>query len=553
MSRLPSRLSLAGICAVAFVAASGSAQAATTCTDLANLKIAPSEIGLPTSGATIASAQIQTVPTDPTAPGAASEYCKVLGAIAPVDPNAPPVNFEVNLPTQWNGKAVQYGGGGTNGTLITGLGVLRDARRDTPVPVARGFATWGTDSGHQNAKLPEAQAFALNQESLVNMAYGAYKKTHDVGRRIAMAFYDRAPAKIYYFGGSEGGREALMMAQRFPADFDGIVSVVPVANYTGINLVRNKVAVLQQSGGWISPAKVKTLMSAVNAACDTLDGLADGVISAYEKCLSVFDAKTLRCANGADTGDTCLSDAQIEADRIVHRPFAYPFTLANGVKAFPGWTYGSEEQPGGMIDAVTGAEPAHFPIVNEKVQSIAWGNSNGFVRYILARDAKFNPLQFSTQELAVRVREISDLFDTTNPDLSAFLARGGKLILKGNGADYQRSVLQEITYYKSVVAKMEQARADQFIRFYVTPGVNHPGNGVLSSGAPVPAKVDLLGALDGWVESSKAPGELVQVTQEAKSPFKVAASRPMCLYPSYPRYKGEGDPNEASSFTCAKQ
>jgi feruloyl esterase len=266
----------------------------------------------------------------------------------------------------------------------------------------------------------------------------------------------------------------------------------------------------------------------------------------------VFDTKTLRCANGADTGDTCLSDAQIEADRIVHRPFAYPFALANGVKAFPGWTYGSEEQTGGMIDAVTGAEPAHFPIVSEKVQSIAWSNSNGFVRYMLARDAKFNPLQFSPQELAVRIREISDLFDTTNPDLSAFLARGGRLILKGNGADYQRSVLQEITYYKSVVAKMGQARADQFIRFYVTPGVNHPGNGVMASGAAVPAKVDLLGALDGWVDTKKAPDTLMQVTQEAKAPFKLAASRPMCLYPAYPRYSGQGDPNEASSFACMK-
>jgi hypothetical protein len=553
MSRLTSRLAFASaIGAVAFVVASSPAQAAIICADLANLKIAPGEIGLPTSGATIASAQIQAVPTDPTAPGATSEFCKVLGAILPVDPNAPPVSFEVNLPLQWNGKAVQYGGGGSNGTLITGLAALRDARRDTPVPVARGFATWGTDSGHQNAKLPEPQAFALNQESLVNMAYGAYKKTHDVGVRIAAAFYDRALSKIYYFGGSEGGREALMMAQRFPADFDGIVSVVPVANYTGINLVRNKVAVLQQDGGWMNPAKVKMLRNAINAACDTLDGLADGVISAYEKCLSVFDVKTLRCANGADTGDTCLSDAQIEADRIVHRPFAYPFALANGVTAFPGWTYGSEDQPGGMIDSVTGAEPPHFPILSEKVQSIAWSNSNGFVRYLLARDAKFNPLKFSTQEFASRVREISDLYDTTNPDLSAFLARGGKLILKGNGADYQRSVLQEITYYKSVVAKMGQARADQFIRFYVTPGVNHPGNGVMSSGAAVPAKVDLLGALDGWVGTGKAPGALMQVTQESRAPFKIEASRPMCLYPSYPRYKGEGDSNEASSFACMK-
>ena len=371
--------------------------------------------------------------------------------------------------------------------------------------------------------------------------------------RIATAFYGRAPAKIYYFGGSEGGREALMMAQKFPADFDGIVSVVPVANYTGSQLVRNRLAVLQQQGGWLNPAKVKMLKTAVNAACDMLDGLADGVIGAYEKCLSVFDPKSLRCASGKDEGDTCLSDAQMEADRLVHRPFQYPFALANGTTSFPGWTYGSEDQPGGMIDSITGVEPPHFPLVSEKVQSVAWANSNGFVRYLLARDAKFNPLTFSAKEFAPRIHEISEMYDTTNPDLSPFLARGGKLILKGNGADYQRSVMQEITYYKSVVAKMGQARADQFIRFYTTPGVNHPGNGLLSSGEAVPAKVDLFGALDEWVDGGKAPGTLTQVAQDRRPPFKVAAARPMCLYPSFPRYDGKGDPNEAASFACAKQ
>jgi feruloyl esterase len=154
---------------------------------------------------------------------------------------------------------VQYGGGGSNGVLISGMNPLRDARRDTPVPVARGFATWGTDSGHQNDKLPEPRAFALNDESLVNMAHAAYKKTHDVGIRLLRAFYDRAPAKMYFYGGSEGGREALMMAQRYPQDFDAIVSVVPVAYYTGGNLARAKLAPMQVDGGWINPAKVKMI------------------------------------------------------------------------------------------------------------------------------------------------------------------------------------------------------------------------------------------------------------------------------------------------------
>jgi hypothetical protein len=389
-----------GVATAALVAAWTPAVAATSCGNLVNLKIPASEIGLPSGGATIASSQVQTVPADPKTPGATREYCKVLGAIAPFDASAPPVNFEVNLPAQWNGKALQYGGGGSNGVLITGLAPLRDARPDTPVPVARGFATWGTDSGHDNKKLPEPRAFALNDESMINMAYAAYKKTHDVGVRIAIAFYDRTPAKMYFFGGSEGGREALMMAQRFPNDFDGIVSVVPVANYTGNNLMRAKLAVLQKNGGWINPAKVKLIHNAVNAACDKLDGLADGVIGAYEKCMSVFDVGTLRCADGADTGDACLSDAQIEADKLVHRPFEYPFPLKYGITAFPGWNYGSEDQPGGMVESVTGAKPPEFPITSEKGQSVAWTNADGFVRYYFVRDAKFN--SFRSRRCTIR-------------------------------------------------------------------------------------------------------------------------------------------------------
>jgi len=552
MLRLKSVL-VSSTAAVVIAAAWSPASATANCIDLPNLKIPASEIGLPSGGATIASAQMETVPTDPLNPGATRDYCKVLGAVEPIDPNAPPVNFEVNLPVGWNGKAVQYGGGGSNGVLITGLAPLRDARRDTPVPVARGFATWGTDSGHDNKKLPHPRAFALNDEALVNMAYAAYKKTHDVGVRIARAFYDRAPARIYFFGGSEGGREALTMAQRYPSDFDGIVSVVPVANYTGGNLMRAKLAQLQRDGGWINPAKVKLIQTAVNSACDKLDGIEDGVISAYDKCLSTFDVGALRCPNGADAGDACLSDKQIEADRLVHRPYQYPFAMKNGVSAFPGWTYGNEVQPGGMVDTITGTETPQFPIANQKTQSVAWVNADGFVRYFFARDAKFNPFQFAPEKFAGRIKEISELFDATDPDLSAFQARGGRLILKGNGADYQRSVLQEIDYYKSVVARMGQDRVDQFVRFYVTPGVNHPGNGVMKDGKAVPAKVDLLGVLDAWVDSGKAPDTLMQVSQQEQAPFDTIASRPMCRYPLSPRYDGHGDPGKSESFICAKQ
>jgi pimeloyl-ACP methyl ester carboxylesterase len=541
------------LAAATLMGAATTSDAATGCVDLKTLQIPPAEITLPTRGASISSSQLATVPADPATPGATRQYCKVVGAIAPVDPNAPPINFEVNLPVEWNGKAVQYGGGGSNGTLVTGLGPLRDARRDTPVPIARGFATWGTDSGHQNEKLSEPRAFALNDESFVNMAYASYKKTYDVARRLVQAFYDRAPSRIYFYGGSEGGREALMMAQRFPAAFDGIVSVVPVAHYVGGGLARLRLSMLQRDGGWINPAKVKLIHGAVIAACDRLDGLEDGVISAYDACTGVFDVGTLRCPGGADAGDTCLSDRQIAVDRMIHSPFQYPFPLKHGVTSFPGWNYGGEDQPGGMVDAVTGSEAPQFPIMTAQTQSDAWITADAFSRLYYARDPKFNTLQFSPAQFAARIREVSELFDATDPDLSAFLKRGGKLILKGNGADYTRSLFQEVSYYNAVVAKMGQAQVDSFIRFYVTPGVSHGGEGVMRGGAPVPSDVDLLGALDEWADGGNAPGVLAQVTQERDAPFRVTASRPMCRYPEYPRYKGQGDPTAASSFVCTKQ
>jgi feruloyl esterase len=294
------------------------------------------------------------------------------------------------------------------------------------------------------------------------------------------------------------------------------------------------------------------LHKAVVAACDAMDGLADGVISTYEKCVGRFDPNSLRCPNGADTGSSCLSDAQIVAVQTLHRPFEFGFPVANGVTAYPGWNYGGEDQPGGIVQRVTRSQPAQFPLPASEIQT-HFGYGSGFIRYFIARDPTFNPLHFSPANFVERTREISSLIDSTDPDLSAFAARGGKLIVKENASDYAQSVLAGIDYYRSVVATLGQARVDQFIRLYVTPGVNHAGDGVTSSGAAVPAKVDLLGALDSWVDTGEAPDTLVQVSQEPNAPFAVLSSRPMCRYPLYPRYDGHGDPKQASSFICSPQ
>ena len=374
-------LVLAGILSVLPAEWCAAEPAGETCTRLKEL-IPAADIGLPTGGATIESAELKqptplTLAELPFKPlpsflavvPAVPEYCKVVGAIAPVDPKAPPIRFQVNLPTLWNGSSVQFGGGGFNGTLITGLGLPPLTPSDRPSPLAWGFVTYGTDSGHQNASGVPLQAFALNDEALTNFAYAAYKKVRDAAVVLMQRRYGRAPAKLYYVGLSEGGREGLTMAQRFPGDFDGVLSGVPVINWVGLQAAGTRAGVAQFGAGWIAPDKVKLVNDAVIAACDQLDGLADGIISNYDGCKRVFDATNLTCAAGVEAG--CLSEAQLNAVKTMHAPFEFSFALANGLRSYPGWGLGGEGAPGsgpvgGWVSWQTGTAAPTFAWTGEQ-------------------------------------------------------------------------------------------------------------------------------------------------------------------------------------------
>ena len=232
--------------------AATAASAASTCASLENHQIAASAIGLPTSGARITSAVIvpasaQTVNAQGTAVVLAiPEYCKMIGAIAPVDPAAPKINFQVNLPTEWNGKIMQLGGSGSNGVipvaLTTGMQWGPESiPPNSPYALSRGFVTYGSDSGHQNppagavgravpAQAPPRPAppgWMTNDEALRNFLYAQMKKTHDVTVELVKRLYDRPIRHSYYFGASQGGREALMVVQRYPQDYDGVFVQVP--------------------------------------------------------------------------------------------------------------------------------------------------------------------------------------------------------------------------------------------------------------------------------------------------------------------------------------
>jgi feruloyl esterase len=512
-----------------------------------------SKIGLPSGSATIDAATLMAPsalavaergPTPAaTITPAAPQYCKVLGRIAPVDPKAPPIQFQVNLPTQWNGRSVQYGGGGFNGVLISGLGLLPAAPYQQPSPLAQGFATVGTDSGHQNQPNQPPQVFALNDEALLNFAHASYKKVRDVSVELMKRAYGRAPDKLYFVGSSEGGREGLTMAQRYPSDFDGIFSRVPVIHWTGLQHAGLRDGFATMGDAWIRPPQVKLVHDAVLAACDAADGVADGIVSDPAGCQRLFDVTRLRCSGAAS--DQCLSDSQVSAVQTLNSPLRLDVELANGLREYPsrgpsGENLASFGPTGGWTAWWLGAAaPALPPQPNN---GIAWFYGAGAIQYFYARDPTADLRKYRISDHASRVREVSALMDSTNPDLSAFAARGGKLVMMENMADYAQSPYAGIGYYQSVVGKLGLASVDGFMRLYTVPGVDHVGTGA-------PANVDMLSALVDWVERGKAPEGLTLVEQSAKAPFAVSRARPLCRWPLLPRYKG-GDAASAASFAC---
>lgn len=517
-----------------------------SCAALAGQVVAAGELAQPSGAATVASARL--VPAGAGLP----EHCQVLGAIAPRSASADPIRFQLNLPIPWNGKALMYGGGGFNGVLVTGLAPLRDAPAGTPVPLARGYATFGTDSGHDGTSYPTDPArFALDDEMFENFAFASYKKVKDASTALIERYYRRKPAQQYYFGGSEGGREGLLLAQRFPQDFDGIVAVVPVIQWSGLFNGFLNFTKPQYDGGVLNAAKRRLIAYAVNNACDGLDGLADGVIHNYLACPARVDVQALRCPGGKDAGDACLSDAQIATFDGAYRPTVLPFALANGLTTYPGRLFGGEIQPGEGIERwISDGKAPGIGALTTQARAVVYGLS--YARNVIARDPKFDARRFDPANFRTRIEQVSAMMDATDPDLSAFLRRGGKLIVRENTGDMAQSPLAGMQYYERVVARMGPHDVERFMRLYVSPASSHGGTAVsLTTGAPVPTSIDLLATLDQWVVNARVPDDaLVQVHNEPTAPHRTVRSRPLCRYPAYPHFvAGEG--TTAENFRCA--
>jgi feruloyl esterase len=472
-------------------------------------------------------------------------FCRLLGHLAPNDPKAPPIRVEVNLPLAWNGRSVQYGGGGFNGVLITGVGLPPAAPFDGPSPLARGFVTYGTDSGHESKPGEAPQSFAANDEAFVNFAHAAYKKVRDAAVAVIERAYGSKPEKMYYMGSSEGGREGLTMAQRYPTDFDGIFARVPVINWTGLQHAGTRAGLATMGDGWLRPAQVKLVHDAVLAACDAQDGVADALVEDASGCKAHFDPAPLLCAAGAG-GDQCLSQAQLDAIKTLHATYRFPFSLANGITEYPGWGVSGEAAlssgpTGGWSAWWLGSAPPALPPRPEN--GIAWVYGAGGIQHIFAQDPNFDVRNYDPSNFKARVREVSELMDSTNPDLAAFKAHGGKLIMLEHMSDYAQSPYAGINYFEQVQKRLGADNVADFMRLYTAPGVDHVGSGG-------PSNVDMLSVLVDWVEAGRAPGDLVVVEQEPALPIKTDRALPLCQWPAWPHYR-TGDPNLAASFACA--
>lgn len=527
----------------------------TSCESLIGFAVSASAIALPTSGATITSATLKPstpefVETDAVTQ-ALPEYCEVSGSIHPVDPDAPPINFQVKIPTRWNQMTVQIGGGGLNGSIprsLTSNSIPTGSAMppDADLPMSDGYAMYGGDSGHQE---PGTNAsWALNDEAWENFGHASLKKTHDTAFAVIRTLYGKKPKVSYFAGHSQGGREALEVAQRYPKDYDGIVATAPLIGYTAHVIHKTLLATVQTGPGWISPAKYDVVAAEVMRQCDALDGLDDGVIDNYLDCDAQFDPlkvaqpfAAVRCPDGVDATDDCVSDAQIATLNQMHAPTKFGEELANGWTEFPGYGLGREAFPGWLT---VNPQP-------DASTQPALGQPGATLSYGILKDPAFNLVNFETTRFTTQIRAASEVIDSTNTDLSAFFAHGGRLIIKTQSSDYSSNPHTVMSYYDKLVARFGQSKVDRHVRLYVLPNGNHGGEGQSTvTGEPIPQYVDLFRMSTNWVENDKTPpNEPVLSTQLTLLPYTTLATKPMCRYPAYPRYVG-GNTKSADAYRC---
>jgi len=452
------------------------------------------------------------------------EFCRVAGTIRPTSDSD--IRFEVWLPASgWNEKYLGVGNGGFAGQIsFDQLGTN----------LKRGFATAATDTGHQADGVDASWAYK-HPEKIDDFGWRALHLTTENAKRLTELFYGTPAKRAYFDACSDGGREALMEAQRFPEDFDGILAGAPANNWT--KLLASGAAnfqMLRDPAAYISSMKLPAISEATLAACDALDGVKDGIISDPSRCH--FDPAVLLCKS--EDALSCLTAPQVRFLKSLY---------AGAPNVFPGHTPGGELGGGGWSSWILGEGPG---------AGAGSGFFANYFRYMVFDDPAWNPFN-ATVDAAVHAADekTARALNSTDPDLRKFEARGGKLILYHGWNDPAIAPQNTIHYFASVQAKLGAGEADKFVRLYMVPGMQHclggPGPTVLGQFGTPATDGGIFEALEKWVETGTAPTSVIATKYKGDNPRQgVQMTRPLCPYPQVAQYKGAGDTNDASSFIC---
>ncbi len=514
-------------CALAF--GSGSAADA-TCEGLADLKLPNTTITAAQSVAAGAFTLAGTAATYKELPA----FCRVTGVIKPTSDSE--IKFEVWMPSSnWNGKFQGIGNGGFAGSVsYAGLaGAL-----------ARGYAAASTDTGHGGS---DASWALGHPEKIVDYGHRAIHEMTEKAKLIVNTFYGDGPKYSYFSSCSNGGRQALMEAQRYPNDYDGIIAGAPANYFTHIltGFAWNMQATLNDPASYIPASKLKAIETAALATCDGRDGVTDGVLDDPTQCH--FDPAALLCKSAES--DACLTEKQVAA---LKKLYAGPRN-AKGQQIIPGFVPGGETGAGGWSNWITGATSAK--------SAQFFFSTQAFMNMILSNPAWDYKTFDLEKDGKLADEKMASVLNATDPNLKAFKARGGKLILYHGWSDAALPPVNTINYFQSVAAKMGQREANAFTRLFMVPGMQHCGGGpgpnifgaVVTSAQSDPQH-DLSLALERWVEAGVAPEQIIAAKRQSPDPKSaVTRTRPLCPYPQVARYKGSGSTDDAANFACVTE
>jgi feruloyl esterase len=515
-----------------FVALSAAQAQTSPCEKLKSLPLKDAQI---TAAEAVAAgaASAENVP-----PGMAG-FLKSLPAFCRIRVEAHPssdsdIKIEVWMPASgWNGKLQAQGNGGFAGQIDY---------RGMAVALSHGYATAGTDTGHSGSAVDASWALG-HPEKIVDFGYRAIHVMTEIAKQTITAFYQNKPKHSYFGSCSNGGREALMEAQRYPEDYDGILAGAP-ANYWSHLLAGalwDAQATTLDAASYIPSSKLPAIAAAVNGACDAKDGVKDGVLNDPRECH--FDPAVLTCK--AADNDQCLTPPQVTALKKL-----YEGAHDSRGQIFPGFLPGAETGEGGWSVWITGTSPGH---------ALLFAFGNGYFANMIYDKADWD---YKTADLSQATKASDEkgarVLNATDPDLSRFKNSGGKLIIYHGWDDPAISALNTIDYFHQVQTKMGAQNVESFLRVYMVPGMQHCGGGPGATSfeeglhARQDAEHNMRLALEDWVEKAVAPSKIIASKYADSNPgSQPTMTRPLCPYPQMAKYKGSGDVNDAENFACA--